>query len=267
MKTLIADSGGTNTDWCLIDEEGVKNFFVTESYHPNNWSNNFFNNIKRFWSDFDCNSINLYFFGAGCLSSSHSEKLVYHFELLEFNSVKVNSDLHAAAYCTLGAKNGTVAILGTGSVLFSWENSEVENIIGGKGHLEEDEGSGYYFGKIILSAYLQNKLSEEQLTTLKSQCLDVASIEITNKYDVARIASQLSSNKLLFKKYHLQNFQLFARKHIFKNKRFNLQIVGSYGTNHIDYLKQELSKVNVVIEQVVDKPISLLVEQRHLFID
>ncbi len=31
---LIADSGGTKTDWCGIDEQKEKHSFTTESYHP-----------------------------------------------------------------------------------------------------------------------------------------------------------------------------------------------------------------------------------------
>ncbi|MBL1280318.1 MAG: hypothetical protein COA33_008610 [Fluviicola sp.] len=267
MKILIADSGGTSTDWCLIDESGKKDFFATDSYHPNNWNHDFIEKMTSFWRDFDVKSIDLYFFGAGCLHKNNSDKISNEFQKIGFNSVKVQSDLHAAAYSSLGREDGEVAIMGTGSVLFSWRNQEVENIIGGKGHLLGDEGSAYYFGKILLEAYLQNQLSIEQKEQLEVAIPNIKSLEVENKFELAQLAFELAPHKLLFENFHMQNFNAFIQEHILAKNIDAINIVGSYGTYNRSFVEQALDMINVEITQVIEKPIVYLIEQKALFIE
>ena len=49
---LIADSGGTKTDWCFVDVLGNKNYFTTASYHPNLMSEEWIETNKSFWKKY-----------------------------------------------------------------------------------------------------------------------------------------------------------------------------------------------------------------------
>ena len=45
---LVADSGGTQTDWCFVSETGVREYFTTKSFHPSNWNEDFFKELENF---------------------------------------------------------------------------------------------------------------------------------------------------------------------------------------------------------------------------
>lgn len=73
---LIADSGGTKTDWCLIDSVGQKSFFSSESCHPVNWDKTFFVRLNELLSKVPTiGKTELYFFGSGCYNRDNRTKL------------------------------------------------------------------------------------------------------------------------------------------------------------------------------------------------
>ena len=265
MKILIADSGGTKTDWCLINGSH-KEFFTTESYHPVNWDTAFKARIKDFWVSYNCTNIKLHFFGAGCLNKEKSNILLQEFKSIGFNEVSVQSDLHAAAMASFGRKKGRIAILGTGSIFFNWNGEEVSEIIGGKGHLLGDEGSGYYFGKLLLSAYLKNELSNLQLELIQQYVPKIDKVRIEDKFTVASFAGLLKNHKSEFRSFHRKNFKLFIEKHLSSSIK-SFSIVGSYGVNHAQFLQEELALIGCKLIQKTERPILKLVEQSAFLIE
>lgn len=232
-KVLIADSGGTKTDWCFIDISGERSFFTTESYHPINWDESFRTRLKQYFEErIELMNAEIYFFGAGCLKREKAMELEKLFHEIGFNKVTVKSDLHAAGLACLGNENGWVAISGTGSVLFEWSNGEVGQIIGGKGHMEGDQGSGYYFGKLIYEDYKSEKLSmyQKQLFETNSS-LDEIEIEIlkgNSKFIIANIAYQLKKYQKEFESYHLLNIEAFYKYHLTTIPEETINFSGSY---------------------------------------
>ena len=64
---LIADSGGTKTDWCLIKSPTDLHYFNSESYHPKNVSEQWVENQKKWFKSLQLPSnTSLFFYGAGC---------------------------------------------------------------------------------------------------------------------------------------------------------------------------------------------------------
>jgi N-acetylglucosamine kinase-like BadF-type ATPase len=263
---LIADSGGTSTEWCFVDESGHQSFFSTESYHPSNWSNEFTERITSYWNVRDkMKSSELHFFGAGCLHSVNSKKIEQIFSNIGFSDISVKSDLHAAALGILGKENGSIAIMGTGSVLFNWVGGEVLNIIGGIGHELGDEGSGYYFGKLIYEAYLNLKMSDAQKEVFERK-VDVSAIrdsigKKSIKYQLANLALLLRKDSELFEEYHRENIERFWNTHLKNGEVSNLNLVGSYAYHNLDQIQPAFAKFNVKIEKVVGRPIVDLVER------
>ena len=155
---LIADSGGTKTDWCLIINNKYY-FFITESYHPTSLDKTSKVELLEFWKHLTQKTkISCHFFGSGCSSEENQVKIKDHFsQKSSFQLFVVSSDLVAAGIALLGNEEGYVGILGTGSVLTYYKNKQITEIIGGFGYLLGDEGSGYYFGKLALQKYLNKE--------------------------------------------------------------------------------------------------------------
>jgi len=263
---LIADSGGTKTDWCLIDRYNKKTFFNSESYHPVHWDKDFFLRNRMYLENIkEKEDIAVFFFGAGCFHSENCQEISRFFKSLGFGSVEIYSDLHSAAISSYGEGNGRVAILGTGSVVFDWDNGEVVHRIGGKGHLLGDEGSGYYFGKLILEGFRENSFNEYQKQCIKKW--KIHQINLNDKFEVANISKLFSDKKEVFSAVHVQNIERFIASHNLLFSTDEISIVGSYGFYHQGIIREVFKKHGLTIFRFIEKPISLLVEHSPVFID
>lgn len=265
LPLLIADSGGTKTDWCFVDSSNSKHFFTTESYHPENWSKDFEVRIQNFWNDRpDYKSAQLHFFCSGCLKEEKSSELAQIFSRIGFSDITVKSDLHAAALSLFGKTNGFCAILGTGSVFFEWRGQNVVSIAGGKGHELGDEGSGYFFGKLVVQAYENNTLSIEQKMIFEKE-LDSSEIENakrnkTTKSLYSSFAKRFSFYPNVFDKYHLRNIELFFDD-VWKTKEIlSISIVGGYFEANSELFIPYLAQKGIQTNKYVARPIDSLVD-------
>lgn len=165
---LIADSGSTKTDWCLLDSDGKRVYFVTEGYNPHfsdeqhiihSIKNNLPVEIER------TRIKEVYFYGAGC--QDDKVELMEHILWNVFpgcESILAEVDLLAAARGLLGNKPGFAAILGTGTNTCIYDGRSIISNIDSLGFILGDEGSGAAIGKKILSDYLRNKMPESVKT-------------------------------------------------------------------------------------------------------
>lgn len=262
---LIADSGGTGTDWCLIGPQG-REVFTTESYHPLNWSPEFIERTTKFWSKkLDVTQTELHFFGAGCLNDRVRKEAENLLRIIGFSSVHVLSDLHGAGIASMGRRPGWCAILGTGSVVFEWDGYDIVRYIGGLGHKVGDEGSGYYFGKLLLNAWRNDQLLSRQELVLKSQ-VDMSEFDDNltpenEKRMVASLSKIVSVDNELFNDFHQKNVELFLRCHFSSFRPDKLHVVGSYGFSIREVLCTELDKYGIMPGKFVKRPIAALVEQ------
>ncbi|MBL4862515.1 MAG: hypothetical protein JKY09_05810 [Crocinitomicaceae bacterium] len=271
-EMLIADSGGTKTDWCFINSEGHAFYFESESYHPINWSESFWDGCTKFWKDkSEMLNAQLEFYGAGCLNQEVARSLEAKFKQLGFREVVVQSDLHGAGKACVGDGTGTVAIMGTGSVMFRMDKGLVTEVIGGKGHLAGDEGSGYYFGKLIYEAFLQNNLTANQREIIESK-IDLEYLHGMQeredaKFVMADMASLLTDDQDAFRSFHVKNISRFLDSHVKANALKKICLIGSYAFFHADILKKEFSRRGIQIDSIIRKPIVNLVEQNVSYID
>ena len=266
---LVADSGGTQTDWCFVSETGVREYFTTKSFHPSNWNEDFFNEMDEFWnSKSELKKTHVYFYGAGCLNDSNKATIKDYFTQWGFQKVEVKSDVEAACHSTIGDSIGVVAILGTGSVVCHWNGSNDFSISGGLGYLLGDEGSGYYFGKLLISKLLNSELSKEltsELTFLLGGRAELLSkVYGTNGKTFIGSIGTLTNDLLVrfkeIKEMHELNLQLFVDKYIIENSVSSLSIVGSYGYYNQDILKKLLLNNNMMLNNCIQFPIQTLTD-------
>jgi len=159
---LIADSGSTKTDWCLIRNSGNNLYFKSEGYNPYfSARSDMIASIRSSISvHIDPKEISkLHFYGAGC----EADKTGIMTEVLSSvfgNCQQLNAqvDLLAAARGLLGRKPGFAAILGTGTNTCMYDGVNITKNIDSLGFILGDEGSGGAIGKRILSDYLRNKM-------------------------------------------------------------------------------------------------------------
>lgn len=271
MKTyLIADSGGTQTDWCFIDENANRHFFTTPSFHPVNWNDEFIEEYQTFFNThFNYFSAQVHFYGAGCLQESNRSKIKDIFLNWGFSQVHIFSDIEGACHAALGVNQGVVAILGTGSVVCEYNGDEIKNIRGGFGFLLGDEGSGYHFGKLFLNKFLNNEIPVEYYDQLTHVIGDRSSI-LSNVYGVegklfiSSISSKLGElNSYDFvKEIHFENYQIFIEKYILpivsKEKQFS--VIGRYGFVNKEIVTEIANDFGWEIKAFIPAPIAKIVD-------
>lgn len=268
---LVADSGGTQTDWCFVDSLGKRHSFTTSSFHPSHWNESFFEEFLAFWQDkADMKKASLHFYGAGCLSESNQQRMKDYFLRWGFQDVHVSSDILAACHAALGDEKGNVAILGTGSVYCTYDGKAIQSLHGGLGYLLGDEGSGYYFGKMLISELLNNQL-DEQLTKVLHQQLGSRG-EILNKVygtegkafigSVSQLTDDLRAVYPEISDIHKSNINTFVQKTVFPNCDLDesVSFIGGYAFCNQGVLMEILQKNNIMFKKMLQNPINSLTD-------
>ncbi|MBI1835745.1 MAG: hypothetical protein HYR91_00615 [Flavobacteriia bacterium] len=263
---LIADSGGTQTDWCFVNELGDRRYFTTGSFHPSQWDELFIEEYKNYWSNFSIyKEAKVIFYGAGCLNEENKDRIKDIFRIWGFECIQVFSDVEAACHASLGSEEGIVAILGTGSVVCKYNGNEIEHLYGGFGYLIGDEGSGYHFGKTVLNKFLNNEFSSsvtEEIECLiggrKAILLNVYGHE--GKQFIGKLSSKLIDVKEL-KDVHFENLNTFFEKYIFPLNPIQkeLYIIGRYGFYQQKIIDNIIHKKGWKVKMYIDKPILFVV--------
>lgn len=160
---LIADSGSTKTEWCLVRDKGKK-YFETEGYNPYFVTREYIvASLSKSLPEYCvCDQVtDINFYGAGCML----DKRIILQEALQniFRMAKVNveEDLLGAARALLGKSPGFAAILGTGCNTCMYDGEKVTMNIDSLGYMLGDEGSGSYIGKKLLQDYLRGYMPED----------------------------------------------------------------------------------------------------------
>jgi len=269
QKILLADSGGTRTDWCLISDKKNRQFFAGVSYHPSEWNDNFISEQSIYWSNHpELVEAKLIFYGAGCLNQHFANRLMEAFLKWGFTSVEIHSDIHAAGVASFGNQHGFVAIMGTGSVFAEINQKEIIQVRGGLGYLLGDEGSAYYFGKLLIQKYLNNGFDSDvcsQLTRLignRSEIIE-KTYQPNGKSFIASIAALVSElDHPSVYAVHEVNMRLFLDPlmEINELKKCGICFCGSYAWGRQEQLKKILSECNINSHKFVKEPIVDLAE-------
>jgi N-acetylglucosamine kinase-like BadF-type ATPase len=160
---LIADSGSTNANWCLIGHDGEKKYFKTEGYNPHFVDEKYIAvSLHQSLPDYvDLDQVTeINFYGAGCMAGKSVVMETALAAVFKRAKVNVAVDLLAAARSLLGRESGFAAILGTGTNTCIYDGKEITHNIDSLGYMLGDEGSGSYIGKKLLQDYLRGYMPE-----------------------------------------------------------------------------------------------------------
>ncbi len=161
---LIADSGATKAEWCLIGDgknktiitQGISPYFLNTEQIRDLLLKELKPKLRNAQPDEVC------YYGTGCANPANARS-VKKALLQAFPGAKadVNHDLMAAARALCGRKKGIACILGTGSNSCYYNGKSIVKNSPGLGYVLGDEGSGAYLGKKVIQYYLYGTFDEE----------------------------------------------------------------------------------------------------------
>lgn len=274
---LVADSGSTKCDWILVKSNGERLETNTMGFNP------FFHNEELIASEISKNEIlmsyadkilNIYFFGAGASSKQRNTIVENGLKKVFKNTVelRVDHDLIGAAIATAEDDPGIACILGTGSNSCYYDGKTVHEVVPALGYILGDEGSGAYFGKILLSKYLYKKLPIELATALEKH------YGVTKESIFEAVYNKPNPNVYLasfmrfardhndhpfFKEMIYKGISGFINIHVWCYENFRevpVHFVGSIAYYFKDTLEEVAKNYRFTVGKIVKKPVTPLAD-------
>lgn len=274
---LIADSGSTKTEWCIIPEEGTPETLITSGINPfyqeaENISvilKKEFTSLKKFDA--------IYFYGAGCCNQQKTdivrEALL---DVFDTNRIFVGSDLLAAARSLCLDQPGIACILGTGSNSCFYDGNTIIANVSPLGFILGDEGSGAVLGKKLVGDILKNQLPRELVidffetyqTTAEEIMENVYRKPFPNRY-MARYTRFLSKNiqHPEIENIVLSGFRDFVLRNLLQYPQINrtaIHFIGSTAFHFETQLRKIIKEQNLVIGNIENTPMKGLISYHKL---
>ena len=150
-KIIIAESGATKTDWCLLCRDEMPVFRKSAGINPFlDSEDGICRSVQEDLADFlaDAHGSKVFYYGAGAASRSQAEVVARALSRLVGQQQHViEGDMLAAARGISGTQPGVVCILGTGSNSCYYDGNKIAEQKASLGFIAGDEGSGNQLGK------------------------------------------------------------------------------------------------------------------------
>lgn len=269
---LIADSGGTKTDWVLTEETGIVQRVQTQGINPFHQSEE---DILAILHEVNCQlstlNCQLSFYGSGV--RPELEPVVVSLLLKAFPlaaTVEAHSDLLGAARAVCGCAEGIACILGTGANSGLYDGRQIVRNTPPLGYVLGDEGSGAVLGIRFLNALYKGFMSSVLVSEFEEDMnMTVADV-------IARVYRQPMANRFLaslspFISRHLDNpqvwqlvvdnFRDFFRRNLVQYQRQDLPVgfVGSIAWHYAEQLKEAAASEGFRVGQILQSPMDGLI--------
>ncbi|MDH6354025.1 N-acetylglucosamine kinase-like BadF-type ATPase [Dysgonomonas sp. PH5-45] len=273
---LIADSGASKTDWCLVNDKGelVKRVYTKglNPYHQTTDSiaheieMNLMNEIRQ-------HKIKaVYFYGAGCEYDKKED--VRRAIALSINApwIEVGSDLIAAARSLLGKERGIACILGTGSNSCLYDGTDIVDNITSLGFILDDLGSGSALGREFLKSCFKKNMPKDIADKF------IAEYKLTVEILLDRVYKQPQASRFMasvspFVLEHInvkeigdivrKTFREFFEYNIVKYENYQtckLSFTGSIAYYYADILKEVAAEYGLTIATILQSPMEGLLQ-------
>ena len=291
---LIADSGGSKTDWALVSLPTDTSKYVlkvrTQGLNPFHQSKDVIlkaleeelmpalykaaEQSGTFSKEYDIAEkvTQIAFYGAGCtraLSPIVGESLAVAFPSA---SIKVESDLLGAAHAVCGHEEGIACILGTGANSCLYDGEQIVANIPPLGYILGDEGSGAVLGKMLLNGIFKGDLSAE-IRDLYLEWSGLTYPEIIDKVYRQPLANRFLASSSKFIKENLQyaeleglvryNFDTFFKKNILKYTVSSIRVISAVGgiaSAFEEQFRASADSFGYQVGKVLSSPIDGLIE-------
>lgn len=272
---LIADSGATKCEWCLLIGEkrkkiitqGISPYFLNAEQIIALLQKELLPKLKNIQID------ELYYYGTG-LSNPNNVKLIKGAlkKVFPGSYIEATHDLMAAARALCKNSKGIACILGTGSNSCYYDGKKIVKNSPGLGYVLGDEGSGAYLGKKVIQYYLYNTYDEDlrsrfdaKFVTTPVEILEnVYKKPLANRY-LASFAIFLAENR---GHYMIENIiedglNDFIINHLYKYREswtMPLNFAGSIAFGFRDVLKELCNSYELEMGVVLKNPMQGLIE-------
>ena len=272
---IIADSGSTKTDWCVVNQgapvkrittEGTNPFFQTEEEISLVVKDKLMPHLEGLKIDA------VYFYGAGCAFPEKNaiveQAIARH---IPDAHIEIGSDLLAAARSLCGHKPGIACIMGTGSNSCYYDGKEIVDNISPLGYILGDEGSGAVLGKLLVGDCLKNQLTPE----LKEKFLK--RFDLTPKEILDRVYKKPFPNRFLasvspflienteepcIHRIVLNGFKNFFTRNVmqYDYKNVKVHFIGSIAYYYKEVLEEAANALQIELGTIIKSPMDGLVE-------
>lgn len=272
---LIADSGSTKTDWCVILDntpikrigtKGLNPFFQSEEEIQQELTHSLLPQLPEGTID------SVYFYGAGCTpEKAPTLRRAIADSLPVVGNIKAYSDMLAAARGLCGREAGITCILGTGSNSCFYDGKEIVNHISPLGFILGDEGSGAVLGKLLVGDILKNQLSPAIKEAFLKQ------FDLTVPEIIDRVYRQPFPNRFLaslspFIAQHLEeprirqlvlgSFIAFLRRNVmqYDYTQYPAHFIGSVAHCYKEILQEAAQETGIRIGKILQSPMEGLIQ-------
>ena len=229
---LIADSGATKAEWCLLQGKEKQTIF-TQGLSPYFLTTEAIRDLVQQQVAAPLNKTiidKVFFYGTGCANPENAKNVKKALEpVFPAAQISVNTDLMAAARALCGDEKGIACILGTGSNSCYYNGKTIAKNSPGIGYVLGDEGSGAYLGKKVLQYYLYDTFDEDLRSRFDAKYVTTAVEILDNVY-----------KKPLPNRY-LASFALFLAEN---RGHYMIENIIEDGLN--DFFFQHLNKYNEI---------------------
>ena len=274
---LIADSGSTKTDWCVVENgqpiqqistKGINPFFQSEEEISNEIATSLLPQLKT-------NALDaVYFYGAGCgfpdkIAMVH-RAITKHLQIKR--EVEVNTDMLAVAHGLCQHEAGIACIMGTGSNSCYYDGKQIVSNVSPLGFILGDEGSGAVLGKLLVGDILKNQMTPElKEKFLKQFGLTPADIidrvyrkPFPNRF-LASLSPFLAQNidEPCIHALVLGSFKSFLKRNVMQYENFRnskVHFIGSVAFYYKTILAEAAQEMNIQLGTIIKSPLEGLIK-------
>jgi glucosamine kinase len=273
--TLIADSGATKAEWCLLNNgkkkilftQGISPYFLNTDQIAELVSKELAAKIKGLTVE------HIFYYGTGCANIENAKNIKKSLQrVFPEAKINVNTDLMAAARAVCGREKGIASILGTGSNSCYYNGKIIVKNSPGIGYALGDEGSGAYLGKKVLQYYLYNTFDEDLRARFDAKFVTTASEILDNVYKKPLPNRYLASFTLFLAEnrghYMIENIiedglNDFFFQHLCKYAevwKYPVNFVGSVAFGFKDVIKELCHSYEFELGKILKNPMEGLIE-------
>ena len=272
---LIADSGSTKTEWCLLNgkkktiiySQGMSPYFINDVQMEAILKQEVLPLLKKIAVE------EIFYYGTGC-SNPANVKMVKKALKNCFAVARVNveTDVDGAAKGLCGSEKGIACILGTGSSSCYYNGKRIVKNNPGLGYILGDEGSGAYLGKKVIQYYLYNTFDEDLRSRFDAKFVTNAN-EILNAVYKQPLANRYLASFAIFLAenrghYMIENiiedgFNDFFYNHVYKFReswKYPVHFTGGIAFGFKDVLAEMCHSYQLQLGNVLRNPMEGLIK-------
>lgn len=272
---LIADSGSTKTDWCVVLDGTPIKRITTKGINP------FFQPEEEIQQELTISLLpqlpertvnSVYFYGAGCTpEKAPILRRAIADSLSVVGNIKAHSDMLAAARGLCGHEAGIACILGTGSNSCFYNGEDIVNNISPLGFILGDEGSGAVLGKLLVGDILKNQLSPAIKEAFLKQ-FDLTAPEIIDRVYRQPFPNRFLASLSPFIAQHLEepairalvfnSFTAFFRRNVmqYDYEKYPVHFIGSVAACYKEILQEAALETGIRIGKILQSPMEGLIQ-------